>query len=702
METFARASSSDAVPQSGSESDLVISGQVYNDTNGNLQRDQDEIGFPNLKIDLLKDNNVIDSTTSDQASGGYSFSGLPPGNYSLQPDLPPQFILTEPSDSGYALEITNTEISNLDFGMFKISYQLISDVSFNADIFGFTVEGIATDSDGNIYHADVTDKVIRKFSPNGTLLATIGNGTLGLPGGVALDSAGNIFVSEKFGVVKKYDPSGNLQIALNSTGKGEDQFEGPRGIAIDSKDNLYIADGGRHRIQVYDPSGTYIGTIGSEISQQATANLTQFHKNDPALPLSYLHLPFDTKIDSKGNVWVVDTVNNRIQKFDSSGKFVLNIGRSEGDRPGPQEGSFNRPRSLAIGSNDTIYVADTYYSRIQVFDNNGKFIRTFGTLGSDLGQLGNPSGIAVDRTTGNVYVADSGNARIQVFSPDGKALFEFPTRSEAIEPYFSYIDSSGILLVSDNAQHKVHKFNSSSGHHISDFGGLGTEPGSFRGPRGIATDSEGNIWVADNYNNRVQKFDSDGNSLLTVGKLGGKDGQFRQPRGLVVDSEDNVFVADTQNNRIQKFDRDGNFTQSFATPTMIQPYQIALDKEGNIYVAEAGSQKIEKLDSSGKSLLVFGENGTGPGKFREPRGVSVDSDGNIYTSDQSNRIQKFAPDGSFINEFGNWGSDTGEFFNPRGVYVDESGNLWINDTQNERLQQFDKDGNFMKQIRYSP
>jgi streptogramin lyase len=697
------ASTSNQGSESAGASGLTIGGRVYNDTNGNLQPDQNETGISGWNVGLLKNDGSITSATTDQNTGAYEFSGLPPGKYFLYlEDIPVPHIGTRPANATYSITLEGNGTSGADFGVFKNSYQLVNDVSFNADIFGFTVEGIALDSSGNILYTDVLNKVVRKFSSNGTALSSFGNGTLTSPGGLAIDSNGNVFVADKSGAIKTFDANGNLLAQQNSTGHGTDEFDSPRGIAFDSNGNLYVADGGNHRILVFDANGEHKTTIGSVISQESTANLPEFHKEYSELPWSYLHLPFEAKVDSQGNVWVADTVNNRVQKFDSNGKFLLSIGRSAGDRPGPQEGSFNRPRALAIGPEDSVYIADTYYNRIQVFDSSGKFLRAFGSLGSEPGQLSSPSGIAVDKSSGAVYVVDSGNARIQVFDGSGEPLAAFPTRSLAMEPYFSYIDSAGYLLVSDNAEHKVHKFNLNTGEHIGEFGGLGSDPGKFRGPRGIGSDSQGNIWVADNYNNRIQKFDANGSSLLTIGKLGSQEGQFRQPRGLVVDSADNVLVADTQNNRIQKFDSKGEFVVSYTTPSLIQPYQIALDNGGNIYVAEAGSRTIEKLDSAGKSLMTFGEDGDEPGQFKEPRGVYVDSAGNIYTSDQSNRIQKFASDGTFISEFGNWGSDAGEFFNPRGVIVDGSDNLWVSDTQNERIQVFDKDGKFVKEISYSP
>jgi hypothetical protein len=207
------------ISQSSGESSLAIRGLVYNDTNGNLQPDENETGVSSWKVGLLKEDGSIESATTAQSSGAYEFSGLSPGKYILYlEDIPVSYIVTQPANSSHIILVDDNSASDVNFGVFKTSYQLVSDVSFNADIYGFTVEGIALDSSGNLYHADALNKVIRKFSANGTLLSTFGNGTLGIPGGLAIDSGDNIFVSEKFGGIKKFDANGNLLGQMNSTG----------------------------------------------------------------------------------------------------------------------------------------------------------------------------------------------------------------------------------------------------------------------------------------------------------------------------------------------------------------------------------------------------------------------------------------------------------------------------------------------------
>jgi len=652
----------------------TITGDVFNDINGNLIKDASDKPVPNWIVKLTKDGNTI--TTLTVADSTYSFPNLEQGTYQISADMPVPYVPTQPLNNTYQVTISSGSSIVSNFGIFKNSPELLD--AFG-DIVGISPEGQTIDSQGFLYTVDTIGNAVIKFDINGNLVMKFGStgtdpGQFLRPSGIAVDSQGNIFVSDINNRVQKFDPNGNFLLQWGNPNIGPSnaigQFNGARGLAVDGQDNIYVADGNNHRLQKFDNNGNYIMTISK-----------------PGVPYSYVRLPFDVAIDSQGNIFVADTGNNRIQKFDSNGNFLTSLVQ------------FNRPRAIAIAPNDYLYVADTYNNRIQVFDNNNNFVMAFGTLGADPGEFGNPSGLAIDNA-GILYVVDSSNDRIQSFnSNDGLYLAQFRTRDSPIEPYFLTFDASGHLITSDGHNHKVLTFDPNTDVLLSEFGELGSNAGEFRGPRGIAIDATGNMYVADNYNDRVQKFDSNGNFLLQWGSTGTAPGQFIQPRGVVIDSDANILVADTQNNRVQKFDQNGNFLSSFNS---FLPYQIALDVQGNIYAAEEFAHHVEKYDSAGNSLLVIGSSGSGPGQLSNPRGVSLDSSGNIYVADSANnRIQKFDPNGNFLTLLGTGGSGIGQFRNPRGILIDSAGNLWVDDTGNLRIQELDSNLNFIKQITYS-
>jgi DNA-binding beta-propeller fold protein YncE len=358
-----------------------------------------------------------------------------------------------------------------------------------------------------------------------------------------------------------------------------------------------------------------------------------------------------------------------------------------------------RPRSAYVDTNGFVYVSDTYNNRIQVYDSNSNHVSSFGRLGSDPGEYGNPSRITMDNI-GNLRIVDSANDRLQSIDTSGQFISQFKTRPILMEPYFSFFDSADNLLVSDGHNHKIITFDYSTGTVLSEFGSLGSQTGEFRGPRGIVIDSTSYIFVADNYNNKLSKFDSNGIFVSSYGTAGTGNGQFLQPRGLVIDSTGRILVADTQNNRIQIFDADMNHLSSISTTL---PYQISLDASDNIYVAQQTADRIQKLNPNGAPLVTFGTSGSGPGQFDLPRGITVDTSGNIYVVDQgNNRIQKFDSDFNYITSFGTPGKDPGQFLAPRTIITDQDGNLVIADAGNYRVQVLDNNGNFIKQFTYEP
>ncbi len=262
----------------------------------------------------------------------------------------------------------------------------------------------------------------------------------------------------------------------------------------------------------------------------------------------------DIELDSVGNIYVADTENKRIQKFDSNGNFIFEFITNHTD------GLFDGPTDLGLESSGNIYVADALNRLIQKFDSSGNFIFEFGTQGSDDGEFGFPSAIALD-SSGNIYVTDSNNDihaqennRVQVFDSNGNFIFKF--------------------------------------------GAKGSGDGEFMGPLDIELDNSGNIYVADSANHRIQKFDSNGNFIFKFGSNGTGDGEFMFPADIALDSSGNIYVADANNNRIQIFDLNGNFLFKFGSSDenariqIVSPNGVAVDSSGNVYVVESDRVQV--------------------------------------------------------------------------------------------------------------
>lgn len=285
-------------------------------------------------------------------------------------------------------------------------------------------------------------------------------------------------------------------------------------------------------------------------------------------------------------------------------------------REGVDDGEFQAPTGIALDKDGNIYVADTDNHSIQKFDKNGKFLaRWGGEPGTAEGQFYYPRGLATG-PNGEIYVSDSGNNRIQKLDPDGN-----PIRAWG-------------------------RFG---------FAWRGADMGRFDVPWGVATDREGNVYVTDTSNSRVQKFNSDGTPLLKWGRDGSYDGAFFFPRGIAVDFVGNVYVADESNNRIQKFDARGSFLAKWGKegsgPGQFKsPWGVACDKLGYVYVVDSGNHRIQKFDSNGTFICEWGNRGITEGQLNFPYGIAVDAEGYVYVVDSgNNRVVKYAPTEEELN-----------------------------------------------------
>jgi NHL repeat/6-bladed beta-propeller len=237
------------------------------------------------------------------------------------------------------------------------------------------------------------------------------------------------------------------------------------------------------------------------------------------------------------------------------------------------------------------------------------------------------------------------------------------------------------------------------------FGKAGTGEGQFKQPNlGIATDSEGNIWVADTENNRVEKFNSKGEYLSQFGKEGTGNGEFKSPKGLALDPSGNIWVVDSGNNRVQKFNSKGEYLGQFGKEgtgegQFISPAGITFSGT-NFFVVDSGNNRVQKFNSSFKLLAQFGKEGSGDGEFKSPTGVLVDAAGRLWVVDTGNdRVQRFnLTTLKYAAKVGEKGSGKGQFESPTGIASDFQERLWVVDSGNGRLEKFNHEGEYQDQV----
>ena len=191
----------------------------------------------------------------------------------------------------------------------------------------------------------------------------------------------------------------------------------------------------------------------------------------------------------------------------------------------------------------------------------------------------------------------------------------------------------------------------------SDIAGYGDGDEQLIWPAGIALDSHENIYVTDEWLNRVSVFDKDGTFLRLWGTAGEADGEFNGPSGIAVDSQDDLYIVDSLNHRVQRCTKNGEFLAGWGERggregQFDSPWGMSIDHEGCVYVADHKNHRVQKFTPEGGHMATFGSPGNGPGELSYPSDVAVDPEGDVYVCDwANNRIQVFAADGEFITSF---------------------------------------------------
>jgi YD repeat-containing protein len=291
---------------------------------------------------------------------------------------------------------------------------------------------------------------------------------------------------------------------------------------------------------------------------------------------------------------------------------------------GSGNGQFEFPTLEAVTASGNVWVSDSSLDRLQEFNEKGEYQAQFGVKGTGAKEFKFPFGIAITPSSGNMYVSDYENYRVQEFSSSGTFI-----------RMFGYGVSNGkseFEICTEKCQVGLK--------------GTGTK-GQFGHADGIAIDSSGDVWVADETDDRLDEFKENGEFIKEFGAEGKEAGKIKQPVGLAYD-------------------------------------------DGNLYVAEAGNQRVQEFSTSGTSVRTFGSEGTGNGQFKIPYAIAAGpASGVLYVTDRENdRVQEFTATGQFLSSLGAKGKGAGQFELPTGVAATASEDLYISDHNNQRVQEW--------------
>ena len=316
------------------------------------------------------------------------------------------------------------------------------------------------------------------------------------------------------------DETGPYQVQAGWFKPGVDRWDQPViAVAIDNDNRIIIGNSDQLNTQpnslMYAADGTVLpekSTTSTKPKDQRThVHLLEVLNADGKVIEdwsqwdSLINIPHSVHIDpydKERHVWVIDRDNHQIHKFTNDGKkLVMTLG--EKGVPGTDAKHFNRPAGIAYLPDGSFYVADGYVnSRVIKFDKDGKFILEWGTKGSGPGQFNLVHSVAVDANR-HVYAADRNNNRIQVFDENGKFIEEWPHVRSATRLIVT--NDNALWLASAAGYNRFAKFDL-QGHLLTYWGMTGSDPGLMDNPHQFGVDSKGNLYVADAWNNRLQKF----------------------------------------------------------------------------------------------------------------------------------------------------------------------------------------------------
>jgi uncharacterized protein YjiK len=584
--------------------------------------------------------------------------------------------------------------------------------------------GIAVDAGGDIFIADSGNNRIREINASTHVITTVaGSGAAGYSGdngqataaklnnpeAVAVDAAGDIYIAD-YGNSRIREVSASTHVITTVAGNGTAGYSGdngqataakldnPQAVALDTAGDLFIADTGNNRVREVNVSTHVIATVAGN----GTAG---FSGDSGKATAAELNTPSGVALDTVGDLFIDDQVNGRIREVNHTSGVITTVaggGTQFGDNGQATAAQLYNPGGVGVDAAGDIFIADTANSRIREVNHTTGVITTVAGGGvqglgdnglSTAAEVNNPQAVAMD-SAGDLFIADTENNRIRevnsatgaITTVAGNGIYGYSgdngqaTAAELAYPASVAVNAAGDLFIADAGNKRIREVNLATGV-ITTVVGNGTSGYSgdngqataaeLSNVRGVALDAAGDLFVADSDNERIREVNVSTGIISTVAGNGtfgysGDNGlataaELAFPTGLAVDSAGDIFVADTDNSRVREVNHTtgvittiaGNGTSGYSgdngpatVAELNYPRGVALDSSGNLYIADAYNARIREVGLASDVITTAagtgtsgytGDNGTATAiELCNPFGVMVDSNGDVIIADTSN------------------------------------------------------------------
>ena len=619
--------------------------------------------------------------------------------------------------------------------------------------------GLTIDGAGNIFVADYANDVVRRIEAGTGIITTyagqrsatvVGDGGSALnaqlnnPTGLALDTAGNLYISTLGNRIRKVTAGSGIITTVAGTGFfGNTGNNGPatsatlafpQGIAVDSAGNIYIADTQNNVIREVNATTGVITTVAGTVPR-----VNPYAGDGGPATSAALNLPYSVAVDTSGNLYIADYNNAAIRKVTAGTGIISTIAGSGsctafgGDGGPAGSAALCQPRGITVNGAGTLYVAETSANRVREITSPmapPTAVASMPVFNAPAGTYVNPQTVNLSDTTPGteIYLTLDGSSPTTAQSPAyyGGVNVSGSVTMQAVAVAPGYLPSAISTSAYTIATPPQVLVNTVAGSGVQGATGAGGPAinAQFSTLSGIAVDNAGNLYIPDPNNEVVWKSSANtgtinivAGTLLSAGKTGNggpaTSAYLFGPSHVALDSTGNLYIADTNNNEIRKVDAQSGVISVYAgggaNPSALgdggpatvaglnAPQGLAFDSADNLYIADVGHARIRMVASStgnittvagGSTLGLLGDGGSATAALlSNPYDVTIASNGDMYIADGGHgRVRKVAANTAVITTVagnGNAGASgdgspaTQAEVNPRAVAVDRAGNLYI-------------------------